>query len=78
MEISELAEEIKRRMFLLEASSPRRQVNAELLRDVDLSRDLPLLLRTRQDVMNKFCDMSSRAVGVEEHRLPGARLRDAG
>ncbi|HHY16938.1 MAG TPA: flagellar motor switch protein FliG [Firmicutes bacterium] len=65
MESPELAEEIKRRMFLFEdiIYLDDRSVQ-RFLRDVDLSRDLPLALKTASDeVKSKFYrNLSSRAV----------------
>jgi len=65
MEAPELSEEIKRRMFLFEdiVHLDDRSVQ-RFLREVDLSRDLPLALKTAsEEVKSKiFRNMSSRAV----------------
>ena len=82
MESPELAEEIKRRMFLfediiyLDGRSMQR-----LLRDVDLNRDLPLALKNAsEEVRSKFFrNMSSRAVETLKESidyLGPVRLRD--
>jgi flagellar motor switch protein FliG len=82
MEAPELAEEIKRRMFLFEDIIYLDDRSMQrLLRDVDLSRDLPLALKNAsEDVMNKFCrNMSSRAVETLKESidyLGPVRLRD--
>jgi flagellar motor switch protein FliG len=65
MESPELAEEIKRRMFLFEDITYLDDRSVQrFLRDVDLSRDLPLALKTASDeVKSKFYrNLSSRAV----------------
>lgn len=82
MEAPELAEEIKRRMFLFEDIIYLDDRSMQrLLRDVDLSRDLPLALKNASDdVANKFFrNMSSRAVETLKESidyLGPVRLRD--
>lgn len=82
MESPDLAEEIKRRMFLFEdiVYLDDRSVQ-RFLRDVDLSRDLPLALKTAsEEVKNKFYrNMSSRAVETLKESidyLGPVRVRD--
>ena len=65
MESPELAEEIKRRMFLFEDIIYLDDKSVQrFLRDVDLTRDLPLALKTAsEEVKGKFYrNLSSRAV----------------
>lgn len=82
MEAPELAEEIKRRMFLFEDIIYLDDRSMQrLLRDVDLTRDLPLALKNvSEDVANKFFrNMSSRAVETLKESidyLGPVRLRD--
>lgn len=82
MEAPELSEEIKRRMFLFEdiVHLDDRSVQ-RFLREVDLSHDLPLALKTAsEEVKDKiFRNMSSRAVeALKENMdyLGPVRLRD--
>ncbi len=82
MQDPELAEEIKRRMFVFEdiVLLDNRSVQ-RALREVDLSRDLPMALKVASDeVKNKiFQNMSKRAVeNLQENMdyLGPVRLRD--
>ncbi|MGB4039039.1 MAG: flagellar motor switch protein FliG [Bacillota bacterium] len=82
MESPELAEEIKRRMFLFEDIIYLDDRSMQrLLRDVDLNRDLPLALKNAsEEVRSKFFrNMSSRAVETLKESidyLGSVRLRD--
>lgn len=82
MESPELAEEIKRRMFLFEDIIYLDDRSMQrLLRDVDLNRDLPLALKNvSEEVRSKFFrNMSSRAVETLKESidyLGSVRLRD--
>ncbi|MGB4392079.1 MAG: flagellar motor switch protein FliG [Bacillota bacterium] len=82
MESPELAEEIKRRMFLFEDIIYLDDRSMQrLLRDVDLNRDLPLALKNAsEEVRSKFFrNMSSRAVETLKESidyLGPVRLRD--
>lgn len=82
MESPELAEEIKRRMFLFEDIIYLDDRSMQrLLRDVDLNRDLPLALKNvSEEVRSKFFrNMSSRAVETLKESidyLGPVRLRD--
>ncbi|HHW19415.1 MAG TPA: flagellar motor switch protein FliG [Firmicutes bacterium] len=82
MEAPELAEEIKRRMFLFEdiIYLDDRSVQ-RFLRDVDLSRDLPLALKTASEEVKQkiFRNMSSRAADMLKESidyLGPVRMRD--
>ncbi len=82
MESPDLAEEIKRRMFLFEDIVYLDDRSMQrLLRDVDLSRDLPLALKNAsEEVIDKFFrNMSSRAVETLKESidyLGPVRVRD--
>lgn len=82
MESPDLAEDIKRRMFLFEDIIYLDDKSVQrFLRDVDLSRDLPLALKTAsEEVKNKFYrNMSSRAVETLKESidyLGPVRVRD--
>ncbi|HHY11850.1 MAG TPA: flagellar motor switch protein FliG [Firmicutes bacterium] len=82
MESPDLAEEIKRRMFLFEDIIYLDDRSMQrLLRDVDLTRDLPLALKNAsEEVTGKFFrNMSSRAVEALKESidyLGPVRLRD--
>lgn len=82
MEAPELSEEIKKRMFLFEdiLYLDDRSVQ-RFLRDVDLSRDLPMALKAASDEVKEkiFRNMSSRAVETLKESieyLGPVRMRD--
>jgi flagellar motor switch protein FliG len=82
METPELAEEIKRRMFLFEdiIYLDDRSVQ-RFIRDVDLSRDLPLALKAASDEVKEkiYRNLSSRAVETLKESieyLGPVRMRD--
>ena len=82
MESPELAEEIKRRMFLFEDIIYLDDKSVQrFLRDIDLTRDLPLALKTAsEEVKGKFYrNLSSRAVETLKESidyLGPVRIRD--